>query len=252
MRPAQKQNRARGRGNRKGGNGGNNVNRVYESAGPEGKVRGTPQQIVEKYLSLARDAQTSGDRVTAENFLQHAEHYQRILSAALGAQAERREAAAQDDDDDDDRVAAQGVNGQANGHDSAERDEDSVDAQGGENGGDGRRRGRRGRRSNGENGLDTEGGRSMNGDAGPVGNGHDQNGIDPRDGADPRDAAAIGGFDTIEPEDGLAGPQSLVEDDAPAPRRRRSRRRETGDAAEATASGDGPAEDSAAATGDEA
>ncbi|MCL5778541.1 DUF4167 domain-containing protein [Limibaculum sp. FT325] len=104
MRQAQKSNRARGRGGRKGGGGGggNNLNRVYESAGPEGKVRGTPQQIVEKYLGLARDAQTSGDRVTAENFLQHAEHYQRIVLQALGAQEERRENVASDSDDDDD------------------------------------------------------------------------------------------------------------------------------------------------------
>ncbi|MEM7190262.1 MAG: DUF4167 domain-containing protein, partial [Pseudomonadota bacterium] len=56
MRPAQKSNRSRGRGNRKGGGGGNNINRVYDSAGPEGKVRGTPQQIIDKYTSLARDA----------------------------------------------------------------------------------------------------------------------------------------------------------------------------------------------------
>ena len=91
MRSAQKSNRSRGRGNRKsGGGGGNNINRVYDSAGPEGKVRGTPQQIIDKYLSLARDAQTSGDRVTAENFLQHAEHYQRILITAMQAQEQQR------------------------------------------------------------------------------------------------------------------------------------------------------------------
>ena len=89
MRPSQKSNRTRGRGNRKPN--GNNLNRVYESAGPEGKVRGTPQQIIDKYLSLARDAQTSGDRVVAENFLQHAEHYQRILVEAMGARQERRD-----------------------------------------------------------------------------------------------------------------------------------------------------------------
>ena len=91
MRSAQKSNRSRGRGNRKGGGGGsNNINRVYDSAGPEGKVRGTPQQIIDKYLSLARDAQTSGDRVAAENFLQHAEHYQRILIQANAAQEQAR------------------------------------------------------------------------------------------------------------------------------------------------------------------
>ncbi len=89
MRASQKPNRTRGRGSRKPT--GSNVNRVYESSGPEGKVRGTPQQIIEKYLSLARDAQTSGNRVVAENFLQHAEHYQRILVEAMGARQERRD-----------------------------------------------------------------------------------------------------------------------------------------------------------------
>jgi hypothetical protein len=84
MRPQQKSNRNRGKSSRKPT--GNVVNRVFDSAGPEGKVRGTPQQIIEKYESLARDAQTSGDRVMAENFLQHAEHYSRLLGVA---QAER-------------------------------------------------------------------------------------------------------------------------------------------------------------------
>ncbi len=97
MRPSQKQNRARGRGNRKPN--GNVVNRVFESAGPEGKVRGTPQQIIDKYLTLARDAQTSGDRVMGENFLQHAEHYQRILLDAQGARQDQRRDQAQGDQD---------------------------------------------------------------------------------------------------------------------------------------------------------
>ena len=104
MRSAQKNNRSRGRGNRKGGGGGGNVvNRVYDSAGPEGKVRGTPQQIIDKYLSLARDAQTSGDRVMSENFLQHAEHYQRILiqAAAMQEQSRRESADAATDFDGD-------------------------------------------------------------------------------------------------------------------------------------------------------
>ncbi len=75
--------RNRGRnGNRRGNNGGSVINRVFESAGPEGKVRGTPQQIIDKYISLAHDTQLSGDRVSAENFKQHAEHYSRILSEA--------------------------------------------------------------------------------------------------------------------------------------------------------------------------
>jgi len=62
---------------------GNIINRVFESSGPEGKVRGTPQQIIEKYTQLARDSQLSNDRVAAENFQQHAEHYTRMLSEAM-------------------------------------------------------------------------------------------------------------------------------------------------------------------------
>ncbi len=70
---------------------GNVINRVFDSSGPEGKVRGTPQQIIDKYNQLARDAQLSGDRVAAENFQQHAEHYLRLLSAAMKEQETRRE-----------------------------------------------------------------------------------------------------------------------------------------------------------------
>lgn len=68
---------------------GNVVNRVFDSSGPEGKVRGTPTQIIEKYLFLARDAQLSNDRVAAENFLQHAEHYTRMLGEAQRELAEQ-------------------------------------------------------------------------------------------------------------------------------------------------------------------
>lgn len=71
--------------------GGNIPNRVFDSSGPEGKVRGTPQQIIDKYQQLARDAQLSGDRVATENFFQHAEHYLRMLSAAQKEIDERRE-----------------------------------------------------------------------------------------------------------------------------------------------------------------
>lgn len=70
---------------------GNVVNRVFDSSGPEGKVRGTPQQIIDKYNQLARDAQLSGDRVATENFQQHAEHYLRLLSVAQKEQDARRE-----------------------------------------------------------------------------------------------------------------------------------------------------------------
>jgi len=53
-------------------------------------VRGTPQQIIEKYSVLARDAQLAGDRINAENFAQHAEHYQRLLAEAQKEVAERQ------------------------------------------------------------------------------------------------------------------------------------------------------------------
>ena len=77
--------------NRPQQNGGNIPNRVFDSSGPEGKVRGTPQQIIDKYQQLARDSQLSGDRVATENFSQHAEHYLRMLSAAQKEIDERRE-----------------------------------------------------------------------------------------------------------------------------------------------------------------
>ncbi len=67
------------------------MNRVFESSGPEGKVRGTPQQIIDKYNQLVRDAQLGNDRVAAENFQQHAEHYLRLLAEAQREQDARRD-----------------------------------------------------------------------------------------------------------------------------------------------------------------
>lgn len=78
MRQGQQNKRMRGR-NRKGPN---PLTRSYESNGPDVKIRGTALHIAEKYVQLARDAQSSGDRVAAENYLQHAEHYFRIVAAA--------------------------------------------------------------------------------------------------------------------------------------------------------------------------
>ena len=79
----------RQRGRNRGGGGGSgggkpqqNANRAFESNGPDNvKVRGNAQHVFEKYQQLARDAQTAGDRVLAENYLQHAEHYFRLLRA---------------------------------------------------------------------------------------------------------------------------------------------------------------------------
>jgi hypothetical protein len=60
----------------------NPMTRVYESNGPDVKIRGTAHHVAEKYLQLARDAQSSGDPVSAESYLQHAEHYFRLIAAA--------------------------------------------------------------------------------------------------------------------------------------------------------------------------
>ncbi len=67
------------------------MNRVFDSSGPEGKVRGTPQQIIDKYTQLTHDAQLGNDRVAAENFQQHSEHYTRMLGAAQREMNARRE-----------------------------------------------------------------------------------------------------------------------------------------------------------------
>ena len=92
--------RMRGRGHRPGGGGGGggggglrhhgggsgsgiplNRNHVFDSSGPDLRIRGTSQQLFEKYLQLGRDATSGGDRVMAESYFQHAEHYFRILNA---------------------------------------------------------------------------------------------------------------------------------------------------------------------------
>ena len=75
-----------GGGNNNGG--GFNPNRTYDSSGPEVKIRGSASHVYEKYLQLARDANSSGDRIMAENYLQHAEHYYRIMAAAAAQQAQ--------------------------------------------------------------------------------------------------------------------------------------------------------------------
>jgi hypothetical protein len=98
--------RMRGRGNyRGGGHGGGgqgggggprpnnnhqpmNRNHVFDSIGPDMRMRGTAQQLFEKYLQLGRDATSSGDRVAAEGYFQHAEHYFRILGAMNQAQGQ--------------------------------------------------------------------------------------------------------------------------------------------------------------------
>ena len=103
--------RMRGRGgNRHGGGGGHfrhgggggggggggdrqplNRNHVFDSSGPDMRLRGTAQQLFEKYLQLGRDATSGGDRVMAESYFQHAEHYFRILNAMNQAAAQHQQ-----------------------------------------------------------------------------------------------------------------------------------------------------------------
>jgi hypothetical protein len=119
----------RGRNNGGGGNNNSNNNnnnnnnrrgpnpltRNYESNGPDVKIRGSAQQIAEKYSTLARDAMSSGDRVMAENYLQHAEHYNRIIAAAQAQFASQQIQTSRDDVDDD--MDDFGFEGGMNGND---------------------------------------------------------------------------------------------------------------------------------------
>jgi hypothetical protein len=102
MRQGQQNRRGRGRSTSNNNNSNNNhtnnnnhnsgrkpqnpLSRNFESSGPDVKIRGTAAQIAEKYITLARDASSSGDYIMAENYLQHAEHYNRIIMAAQQAQ----------------------------------------------------------------------------------------------------------------------------------------------------------------------
>lgn len=83
MRHATSSRRSRNRNNNNNGNRRGNQNRmqVFDSNGPEVRIRGTAYQICEKYMTLAKDAASSGDSILAESYLQHAEHYQRLINS---------------------------------------------------------------------------------------------------------------------------------------------------------------------------
>ncbi|MEM7696014.1 MAG: DUF4167 domain-containing protein [Pseudomonadota bacterium] len=87
MRPNNSNKRLRGRNRTKNTN---PLARSYESNGPDVKIRGSALQVADKYAQLARDAQSSGDRVMAENYFQHAEHYYRIVATAYEQQGQQR------------------------------------------------------------------------------------------------------------------------------------------------------------------
>jgi len=89
MRNGQNNKRMRNRNNNNNNSSNNNnrrgqnpMTRVFESNGPDIKIRGTASHVAEKYVQLARDARSSGDPVAAENYYQHAEHYFRLIAAA--------------------------------------------------------------------------------------------------------------------------------------------------------------------------
>ncbi len=80
MRHGSSNRRQRNRGgSRRGGN--QQRSQVFDSNGPDVRIRGTAHQVTEKYVALAKDASSAGDRILAESYLQHAEHYQRIISS---------------------------------------------------------------------------------------------------------------------------------------------------------------------------
>ncbi len=114
--------------------GGNVINRTFDSSGPEGKVRGTPAQIIDKYNQLARDAQLSGDRVAVETFQQHSEHYTRMLAAA---QKEMDARQAQNNQQQNHQNAQQGGQGggQQNGGGQGDTRQQNNQNEGRQNGG---------------------------------------------------------------------------------------------------------------------
>jgi hypothetical protein len=132
--------RMRGRSHRSGGGGGNgggggsprqyggniplNRNHVFDSSGPDLRIRGTAQQLFEKYLQLGRDATGSGDRVMAESYFQYAEHYFRILNAINQASQQN---AGQNNGQGGQYQGGQGQ--QHNGHQRRERDGNEAEEQ---------------------------------------------------------------------------------------------------------------------------
>lgn len=109
-----------------GGGGGNgnqpmNRNHVFDSSGPDMRLRGTAQQLFEKYLQLGRDATGGGDRVMAEGYFQHAEHYFRILNAMNQAQQQQQPQQRRYQNQPEGSEQPEGgeqpeMNGHANGH----------------------------------------------------------------------------------------------------------------------------------------
>ncbi|MDF1792438.1 MAG: DUF4167 domain-containing protein, partial [Thalassobaculaceae bacterium] len=130
MRQGPHQKRGRGRGNRRPNT--PNRNQTFDSNGPDVRIRGNATQVYEKYLNLARDASASGDRVLAESYFQHADHYYRIVSAFAENDAERQN-----------RGGAQGQQPSGGPRDWNDDDDERDDFRAGNGGGDNGRDGGR-------------------------------------------------------------------------------------------------------------
>ncbi len=107
-----------------GGGGGGGLNRSFESNGPGVKLRGTAAQVYDKYLALARDASSAGDRVAAENYYQHAEHYFRLNGIFLERQ--RQQQAQNPQQQQPQQQQGQGGGRYNGGYDEGEYDEDEA------------------------------------------------------------------------------------------------------------------------------
>ncbi len=122
------------RGRSRGGNGGKrhqpSRNQAHDSNGPEGKVRGSAQQVYDKYLSLARDATSAGEHIAAEGYYQFAEHYYRVANVdGANNQAQNRSQQGNQNSDDQSQNDQSGDNvDQSNDAQSEDRDQQNVAA----------------------------------------------------------------------------------------------------------------------------
>lgn len=159
MRPNNNQRRPRGRNSGGGGGGGGNKggkpqrNQTYDSNGPEVRVRGNAHQIFEKYQVLAREAAAAGDRIAAESYYQHAEHYLRLINAAGGFQ-QRNQGPWNENESFEE--GGDGQNREAR-PDQRDGRQQGSNGHGGQNGFDGRDERRRQGREGGGGGIDPEG-----------------------------------------------------------------------------------------------
>lgn len=237
MRQNSNHKRPRNRGNL-GRKPSNNRNQTFDSNGPSVRIRGNAFQVHEKYLTLARDAYASGDRVMAENYFQHAEHYYRVVNATTDPSPNNRvnghangyDHGASDDFDGDDQNQSQYSHGQrpqeqpaAQAEDGKQNTASGGEGQPGERSGGERRR--RGRRSNGHDNTREQ----VNGDgrAEPA-----EQAADSNDSADSAEAPAA----TDGPQEQAAAATEAAET-SEKPRRRTRRRSPRAAAPEGNAEG---------------